>query len=261
MARVLVVADLHLDQWKHAGLDPLDRLSRDEWAGLDGVIVAGDLANDPLRKWPRHLSALARRIAPARIHVVPGNHDYYGLGIDGDAVLARLCAEQGVGFAQMAAIAIAGRPFLCTTLWTAPGRRDAMLAHDLRRIPGPGGRALRPADLAACHRRQAEWLASGLAGAGGRAVVVTHHVPEPRLLAPGAAGAGGHAARMGALIARHPPRAWLFGHAHDAPGGRIAGVACVNVALGPPPAPGPEGGAEAVLAAAGARLRALIRSF
>jgi hypothetical protein len=42
---------------------------------------------------------------------------------------------------------------------------------------------LRPADIAALHRHQRDWLAAWLAACGGRATVVTHHVPHPALLA------------------------------------------------------------------------------
>ena len=62
MSGILVVADLHLDQWKHQGRDPLEGLSGAEWAGLDGLIVAGDLSNAATRKWPRFLARLAARM-------------------------------------------------------------------------------------------------------------------------------------------------------------------------------------------------------
>ncbi|MBS4011473.1 MAG: hypothetical protein KGZ72_12050 [Roseovarius sp.] len=42
---VLVIADLHLDLWLRAGCDPLASVDPEIWAGLDAVIIAGDLGN------------------------------------------------------------------------------------------------------------------------------------------------------------------------------------------------------------------------
>ena len=249
---VLVVADLHLDQWKHQGRDPLEGLSGAEWAGLDGLIVAGDLSNAATRKWPRFLARLAARMDPARIHILPGNHDYYGLHLAEDAPLAALCAAHGVNFAQGADVEIAGQRFLCTTLWTdfsLPA--DPARLTDFTRIAGPEGGALSVADIRHLHALQRDWLAARLAACGGRAMVVTHHVPHPDLLVPGARAPGAFASDLGRIMRRHRPQGWLFGHAHDAQSLEIAGVACRNVALGPP----------VHCADPGARLRALIQRF
>ncbi|MFC3528496.1 metallophosphoesterase [Paracoccus mangrovi] len=249
MTGILVAADLHLDQWKHQGRDPLAALTDAEWAALDGLIVAGDLSNAAMRKWPRFLGRLAARMDPARIHVIPGNHDYYGLSLGDDAVLAGLCADHGINLAQEAEVEIRGRRFLCATLWSdfsLPA--DPARLTDFTRIAGPGGAVLRPADIAALHRHQRDWLAARLAACGGRATVVTHHVPHPALLAKATAEPGAFASDLAGVMRAHPPQAWLFGHAHAAQSLEIAGVACRNVALGLP----------VHCADPGARLRALI---
>lgn len=234
MAKVLVTADLHLDQWKHQGLDPLEALADAEWAALDGLIVAGDLSNAALRKWPRHLARLARRMDPARIHVIPGNHDYYELRLGDDAALAGLCRDHGVNLAQTAEIDIAGQHFLCATLWT-DFAHPADPAHltDFTRIAGAGG-ALSLAEVQHLHRAQRDWLDARLRACAGRAIVVTHHVPHPGLLAAGTRAPGAFASDLGALMRRHRPQLWLFGHAHDAQSREVEGVPCRNVALGPP---------------------------
>ena len=71
----------------------------------------------------------------------------------------------------------------------------------------------------------------------------------------GATGAGrqpgGFASDLGRIMRDHRPQGWLFGHAHDAQSLEIAGVACRNVALGPP----------VHCADPGARLRALVQRF
>lgn len=223
--RIMVVADLHLDHWKHAGLNPLDALTMPEWAMLDGLIVAGDLSNQATRKWPRFLSALTDRVSPDRIFVLPGNHDYYGLSLGQDDALAAICAAHGVGFAQKRRLTIAGRHFLCATLWSA----DPQPGRDMDRITGAT-----PQAVAALHRQHLEWLDAALAECGGDATVVTHHAPHPALLPPDQALPGSFASDLSALIGRHRPRQWLFGHAHRAHSAVIEGCFCRNVTLGPP---------------------------
>ena len=233
-AAVLVVADLHLDQWKHQGIDPLETLPDAEWAGLDGLIVAGDLSNAAMRKWPRYLARLARRMDPARIHIIPGNHDYYDLRLGDDAALAGLCREQGMNLAQTAEIDIAGQRFLCATLWSDFAlAADPARLTDFTRIAGADG-ALRVAEVQDLHRAHLDWLNARLTGCAGRAVVVTHHVPHPGLLTRGTRALGGFASDLGGLMLRHRPQGWLFGHAHDAQSLEVEGVPCRNVALGPP---------------------------
>ena len=107
------------------------------------------------------------------------------------------------------------------------------------------------ADIQHMHAVQRDWLAERLAACGGQAMVVTHHVPHPDLLAPGARAPGAFASDLGAVMRRHRPQGWLFGHAHDAQSLEIAGVVCRNVALGPP----------VHCSDPGARLRALIQRF
>lgn len=234
-ARIMVVADLHLDQWKHAGLDPLQALGPAEWQGLEALIVAGDLSNEAARKWPRYLARLAALMDPARIHILPGNHDYYGMRLGQDADLAELCRAHGIGFLQKSELQIAEELYLCCTLWTdhaLAGNVDQM--SDFRRIAGPDGGTLRPAQVAALHRDHLGWLQDRLQACQGRATVITHHLPHPDLLMGTQAAPGGFASDLGWLLAQARPKAWLFGHAHDAACAAIAGVPCRNVALGPP---------------------------
>ncbi len=249
---VLVAADLHLDQWKHQGRDPLEALTDAEWRALDGLIVAGDLSNAAMRKWPRFLARLTGRMDPTCIHIIPGNHDYYGLRLGEDAPLAALCTDHGVNFAQTAELVIAGQRFLCATLWSdyrLPA--DPARLTDFTRIAGPEGGALSVADIQHMHAVQRDWLEARLADCAGQAMVVTHHVPHPDLLAPGTRAPGAFASDLGRIMRRHRPQGWLFGHAHDAQSLEIAGVVCRNVALGPP----------VHCSDPGARLRALIQRF
>jgi predicted phosphodiesterase len=64
MSKILIIADLHLDMWLATGRDPLAALDRQVWAGLEALILAGDLSNKPKVRWPKLLAHVARYIAP-----------------------------------------------------------------------------------------------------------------------------------------------------------------------------------------------------
>ncbi len=233
-ATVLIVADLHLDLWKRTERDPLEALPEEFWHGLDAVIVAGDLSNDPLRKWPRHLGRLTALTGPGKVHVIPGNHDYYKLGIDRADELARLCAEAGASLALRRELRFGATRFLCATLWTDQALAgDLSEGLDLHRIPGPDGRRLSAEDLLACHREDLAWIEARLATPwAGRTVVVTHHAPHPGML-------GDHvpalfASDLGALIARHAPALWLSGHTHERTQLRLGETELRNISFGTP---------------------------
>lgn len=86
----MVVGDLHLDHWLAGGRDPFAALDPDLLASLQALIVAGDLSDKPKVPWPTVLAHLARYVEPSRIHVFPGNHDYYGWGLR-----SRRCLSSG----------------------------------------------------------------------------------------------------------------------------------------------------------------------
>lgn len=112
--RILVTADLHFDAWQRAGRDPLPSLGR-ALEVADALILAGDLANNPQLRWPEALSRISNFIAPERIYVFPGNHDYYHFRIDGDDVLRGLVEDSGMHWAQKRVLAIGGVRFICAT--------------------------------------------------------------------------------------------------------------------------------------------------
>lgn len=117
--RALVTADLHLDFWMpRIKTHPLDALTPDEWASFDLVIVAGDLVDRGQDRWQRSLAWLGERVDVARVHVFPGNHDYYGGTLDRDDKLRDCAVAAGACWAQKAEIVTPGRRFLYCTLWT-----------------------------------------------------------------------------------------------------------------------------------------------
>lgn len=244
---ILVTADLHLDIWLQAGRDPLAALEPAVWPSLDALIVAGDLGNKPKTRWPKLIAHLARYITPERIHILPGNHDYYDHAIDGEDRLARLCTEAGARFIQKAEFVIGATRALTCTLWTdfalhgdtaAAQRLALQRMNDYRHIrhAGAGYRRLRHADTALIHADHRAWLETRLAAPfPGRTIVITHHCPHPGMIgAQRTALDPVYASNLLPLITRYQPHAWLFGHTHHHAEATVGSTTLRNVSLGYP---------------------------
>jgi 3',5'-cyclic AMP phosphodiesterase CpdA len=241
MALIAVVADLHFDNWSRWAVDPLTAEGLDILISQrepDLLVVAGDLANDPIRTWPKALARLGRIIDPSRIAVVPGNHDFYGFRLDGEHILREMCSTARVRFAQKEELRIGKTRVLCCTLWTDyeltgnvrgavdTARRVMSDFHQIRvGIPGlpfdqQDTRLITPQDILMAHRDHRAWLEGALraphfAGDEGTTVVVTHHGPSP------ATAAGeidsltpAFHSNLNDLILETQPHAWFFGHSH-----------------------------------------------
>lgn len=244
---VLVIADLHLDLWLRAGCDPLTSVDPEVWASLDAVIIAGDLANKPKVSWPHMIRHLGRYIAPERIHLLPGNHDYYYHTLDGDARLAEICAEVGARFVQKGEIVISATRFLCCTIWTdfalygdpASAMRTAegnMNDYRCIRLASAGYRRIRPSDTAIVHADHRQWLEERLAlSFEGRTVVVTHHCPHPDLIsATRGAIDPAYGSNLLGLMEAYQPEDWLFGHTHYHVEAKVGRTLVKNISLGYP---------------------------
>lgn len=245
--RVLILADLHLDMWLGVERDPLVALAPDVWASLDALIIAGDLSNKPKVRWAPLIRHLAKYVPLERIHLVPGNHDYFDHTIDGDDRLAAICAEAGAHFAQMSEILIADTRFLCCTLWTdfalhgdpPTAMRVAQTdMNDFRyiRLGGAGHRRIRPSDLAFAHSGHRAWLEERLAAPfAGRTIVATHHCPHPDLISEERGGIDpAYGSNLLTLIEKHQPERWLFGHTHHSVETDVGRTLVKNVSLGYP---------------------------
>ncbi|GGO39277.1 metallophosphoesterase [Gemmobacter aquaticus] len=244
---VLVIADLHLDRWLQAGRDPLAALPRDLFDELDGLIVAGDLTNNPGVRWPRMIRLLASYLPPGRIHLLPGNHDYYDCMLDGEDRLTTICAEEGAHFLQKSELVLSGIRFLCATLWTDfalkgdPARAMRIAERGMNdyaciRLGAGDARQIRPEDTALIHADHRTWLEARLAQPfAGRTIVVTHHCPHPDLVGAWRSELDpAYAANLLPLIERAQPDAWLFGHTHHPIEGIVGRTLVRNVSLGYP---------------------------
>lgn len=254
---VLVIADLHLDMWLQAGRDPFAALSLELLGSLDAMIVAGDLSNKPKTRWSHMIRHLARYVPADRIHVLPGNHDFFDHVLDGDDRLAEICTGSGANFSQKSVVAIGDTRFLCCTLWTDfqlhgdPGRAMMAAQRDMNdyryiRLAGAGFRRIRPSDTAYIHADHRAWLEEQLALPFlGKTVVVTHHCPHPRMVGERRGDLDAvYGSNLLPMIERYAPDAWLFGHTHWRVEGVVGRTTVRNVSLAYPdqvPA-GEEGG-------------------
>lgn len=239
---VLITADLHLDLWARAGRDPFAGIVpvlRD----LDALIVAGDLADNPHRNWPSSLARLARLVAPERIWVIPGNHDYYGATLD-DRVLAGIAEAAGVNFAQKQVLTFGTTRLLCCTLWTdfaltgdaeVVMARAAMAMPDYARTHRADGELLSPEDTAAIHHDHLHWLTREIAKPWpGQTVIVTHHAPSAAVSGPLSGLSPAFASGLDDWIGANRPDYWFFGHTHRFLSACIHDVPVINVSLGTP---------------------------
>jgi Icc-related predicted phosphoesterase len=251
--KVLIVGDLHLDMWTEARRDPFAGLSAAEWSGIDTVIIAGDLTNKPRIRWKYAIRHLARYIDPGRIHILPGNHDYYDFHIDRDDRLDEIAREEGANFVQKAEILIGKTRFLCCTLWTDFALNGDVAAsqaiaksqmNDYRYIrnAAAGYRRIRPYETPLIHAQHRGWIENCLSQSHpGPTIVVTHHCPHPGLISetPGELDPI-YGSDLTDLIQRHQPDAWLFGHTHY-PSETLVGRTLVrNVSIGYPDQVRPE---------------------
>ena len=242
MMRILVTADWHLDFWWRNYRDPFVNF-RSIFDGLDALVLAGDLANNPLQNWPRGLEQLSRLINPAKVFILPGNHDYYRWQLDGEQRLKSLVEDAGMRFTQKEALELGGVRFLCCTLWTdfcLTGDRGAairqasyrMTDYDRIRIDG---RMVRPDDTMSLHADHLEWLTRKIQEPfGGRTVIVSHHAPSPCVAGPVDDLTPCFASDLDGWILQHSPDLWMFGHTHRHLSGKVGRTPIVNVSFGYP---------------------------
>lgn len=243
---VLVVADLHLDAWMREGRDPF-ALVAPIISHVDALIIAGDLANNPMYQWPRALARIGRLIDPGRVWIIPGNHDYWNFHLQGDAALADLVTQAGMNFAQKRIVDIGSSRFLCCTLWTdfaLTGDRDAaehrarMTMPDfarIRRETDMASGAIRPEDTIAIHEDHLDWLTQAMSKPwDGQRIVVTHHAPSPATVQPLSGISAAFASNMDGWIGKHQPDFWIFGHTHRQFAAKVHQTQIINVSLGYP---------------------------
>lgn len=230
--KILVLADLHLDEiLDRAFLDRLGSTIRDVGQDADALIIAGDLTEGAVQKWPDALRWLGTLYPSSKTVLIPGNHDYYGGNLSTlDMELERICRNQGCAFGQCRSLVLGDVRVLMATLWTdmrlfdVHGERAAedSLLH-AQMMPDYGEVItvtdqewpLRPEDTIAVHGDHKAWLMSQLGmGWEGRTIVVTHHAPSASVIGGLTQVSPCFASNLELEIERYRPDVWLFGHTH-----------------------------------------------
>lgn len=239
--KILVTSDWHLDYWSE---EPRVPAIVPHLAGLDALILAGDLADNPLRSWPLYLNWLGRHIDPGKVFVIPGNHDYYHHRLDGDRELRTLVEAAGMSFAQKRVLKFGDTRFLCCTLWTdfalfgtsEHSMAEARWMEDFELIQRDAhGELVTPEDIRAQQRDHLSWLTRAIAEPHpGRTVIVTHHQPSPAIGGPPSSVSPFFVSNLDAWILEHRPDLWLCGHAHRRLQGRVGSTAIRDISFGYP---------------------------
>lgn len=240
--RVAILADIHVDDYERVGEDfiaahGLESVLNDS---LDALIIAGDISNGPAPQWIKGLNQLTPHIAPDRIYVIPGNHDYYGGTLKDDDLLAQQAHSVGVHFVQKSELRHGDTRFLCCTLWT-----DFELLGNAKQAMDIASRSMQdyvqiwkertsieegadwkpsiekivPEDTLAIHRDHSAWLEGELrtphfTEEPGPTVVVTHHGPHRSIAGQVDALTPAFHSDLTDLIETFQPDAWFFGHSH-----------------------------------------------
>ncbi len=256
---VALIGDFHYDSHVRAGLDPIEAggLAGLPWTRLDALIITGDLANSPYGNWGPALRQLSRWIDPSRIYLLPGNHDYYNFGIDGDGDLRRLAAAEGVHFLQKTELVHGASRFLCVTLWTdfdllgdpeTAMREAERRMRDYGQISMPDPKqatllpefqesrrrvSLTPEVVLQLHHNHRHWLEGRLATPfDGRTVVVTHHCPHPAATGPVDSLTPAFCSNLEDLILQFQPSNWFFGHTHRRLTAIVGQTKVINTSIG-----------------------------
>jgi Icc-related predicted phosphoesterase len=228
-----------------------------QWAGIEAVIIAGDLTNKPRIRWKYAIRHLSRYIDAGRVHILPGNHDYYDFRLDGEDRLAEIARSEGAHFLQKSEVVIGNTRLLCCTLWTDFALNGDVAAsqaiaksrmNDYRYIRNgaAGFRRIRPYETAFIHAEHRGWLEERLSQPHpGPTIVVTHHCPHPALISETPSELDPiYGSDLTDLIQRHQPEAWLFGHTHFQAETVVGRTLLRNVSLGYPDQVRPEDEAQ-----------------
>jgi Icc-related predicted phosphoesterase len=253
MLRIQYVSDLHLEHYKiHTAkeLNPLQWIKPDPTA--DVLVLAGDIGNPHKTSYGLFLQWCAANWP--QVVIVAGNHEFYREDMRGDRGEGAGGAKLSPRYEALELIKLITRHYrnvhfldrgrftvrpgvhiLGCTLWSdipADMRKYVLQGlNDFRHIPGATFEG-----YAEWHTRDREWLAAQLravAAAGETAIVVTHHLPTPRLISEKYMDHPMNccfATDLDALIEETVPAAWICGHSHT---GNAVQIGATRLALNP----------------------------
>lgn len=226
--KIQYLSDIHLEHYKiytAEQLNPLQWIEPDPEAEL--LVLAGDIGNPSGTAYSLFLQWCAANWP--HVIIVAGNHEFYHTGKIGPPCsreetleLIRKIVAHLPNVLLLDRKMITLRPglnVLGCTLWSDISEKlsseDAWRLNDFRMIPGASIQA-----YSAWHKRDLAWLRAQLSlisNAGEETIVVTHHMPTPRLIAEKYQGHPLNccfATDLEQLIQDTQPLAWICGHSH-----------------------------------------------
>ncbi len=242
--KIISYSDLHLEFGS--------TLTPPKSADADVMILAGDIITfkdfQPLSQF---LSAWEKPVL-----FVAGNHEYYtrrSMQSENTKFVQWLAQEHpNVLFLQDEAVTIDGVHFFGGTMWTdfQQGSQQAMVTaqmqmNDFKLIVTDEGQRLMPSDTIDMHeaftKKLKNWFAKKLTGPR---IVVTHHAPviNPKTIyANSPLSPAFNSLDMVALIEKHQPSLWVYGHTHECDNHMLGNTNIISNQLG---YPNPAGGYE-----------------
>ena len=212
MVNVRFFSDLHCEFMEDRGRGFIESLDP---TGADVLVIAGDLTNPALLGWT--LEMFLKQFPEADIVFVLGNHDYYGMSLEGALFEAKSISLSNprLHVLEREAVEIRGQRFFGATLWypisyaldpIVFARWQSWsdyrwIEQSARDIPGVYEKTLKDME---------QQLEPG-------DIVVTHMLPSPASIAPQWRGVKTNAFFLGdctGIIAAKRPKLWIHGHTH-----------------------------------------------
>lgn len=205
--KLLLLSDLHIEfapGSERAFIEAIDP------AQADVLVLAGDICN--VRQLPLVLGIFAESYA--HVLYVTGNHEYYHSSWDEvtDVVKAITDKRRNVHWLNGNAVTIDNLRYVGGTLWFPHRDTDRDLRasmNDFQLIKGFTSRVYEE------NERVATFLRNNVQPSD---VVVTHHLPSPRVISPRFKNSALNAffvCDMDDVINDCQPVLWCFGHTHD----------------------------------------------
>jgi len=211
--RIQILSDVHFEHHRDYGEALIDSL---DFSESDVVLLAGDIVDfgvNALMALDRQRSLCAK--VSGSVLYVPGNHEYYGTSpafVDHNLLFLKQQIQNLTVLSPYVIHTQEGRRFLGDTLWFADDLQNSVYSYAMSDFSVIKGFVPWVYER---HRACRAFLERELREGD---VVLTHHLPSPRLIAPQYVGNPLNrffVADLTDLILERKPALWICGHTHS----------------------------------------------